>query len=268
MKIFQLFRYPVKSLGGQSLTEIQPEGRGFANDRRWMFVDTNGRFISRRERPQMAKVSAELKGDTLRFVRRSDGAILGAVAGAGDSKESIEVTVWDDTFMASIIDFPDLGPVTDYLEIPGATLVYMGAEDIRPIDPRYAKGGEMVSFADGYPYLVANTASLKDLADRVGDPDLSIRRFRPNIVVEHTEAYAEDGWKSLEIGSHRFRLPKPCARCVMITQDPDTGERKPKVMGELAHYRKEGRKILFGMNACWEGGDGTVSVGDKVSILD
>jgi len=264
MKISALYRYPVKSLGGQLCTELEPEVRGFCDDRRWMFTEPGGLFISRRATPQMAKFAAEVHDDELRFVRVADGEIVGAVAGAREGTQRIEVTVWDDTFMATLIDRPEVSRIAETIGLPGARLVYMGDEDARPVDPRYAKAGETVSFADGYPYLVTNTASLEDLAARVGDPGLDVRRFRPNIVVEHDIPFAEDDWKTLRIGAHNFRLPKPCARCVMITQHPDTGERTPRIMGELVHYRKVGNKVLFGMNACWEGGEGMVRVGDAV----
>lgn len=266
MKIAALYRYPVKSLGGQSLAELRPEGRGFQDDRRWMFVEPNGLFISRRTNPKMAEFAAEIHGDELRFVRVADGEIVGAVAGAREGTKGKAVTVWDDSFTATHIDRPEVPRIAETIGLPGAQLVYMAADDLRPIDPRYAKPAETVSFADGFPYLITNTASLEDLASRVGDPTLDIRRFRPNIVVEHHEAYAEDHWQTLTIGEHLFRLPKPCARCIMITQHPDTGERTPRIMGELAHYRKSGNKVLFGMNACWEGGDGTIKVGGEVAI--
>lgn len=266
MHIAALYRYPVKSLGGQSVNELQPETRGFRDDRRWMFVEPNGLFISRRATPGMAQFAAEVHGDELRFVRKSDGVVVGAVAGAREGTKSEEVTVWDDTFRATLIDRPEVGPIAEAIGLPGARLVYMGHADVRPVDPRYARPGETVSFADGYPYLVTNTASLTDLSRRFGR-SLDVRRFRPNIVVDHDVPFAEDNWTALETGSHHFRLPKPCARCIMITQDPDTGKRNPGVMGELAHYRRVGNKVLFGMNACWERGEGSVRVGEEVRIL-
>ncbi len=266
MKVSALFRYPVKSLGGQSVEALKPAPRGFADDRRWMFTEPNGQFITRRATPQLAEFTAEVHGDELRFVRIASGEVVGAVAGARQGTKGKEVTVWDDTFEATHIDQEVVAAIAETIGIPGAQLVYMDAADQRPIDPRYARPGETVSFADGYPYLITNTASLTDLANRVGDPALDIRRFRPNIVVEHDVPFAEDDWTGLQIGSHQFRLPKPCARCIMVTQHPDTGERNPRIMGALASYRKVGTKILFGMNGCWESGEGLIRVGEEVSL--
>ncbi|MBC6996492.1 MOSC domain-containing protein [Neolewinella lacunae] len=264
MQIHSLYRYPVKSLEGQSLPSLEPAVRGFQDDRRWMFVLPNGKFISRRSAPSLARFAAEVHGDDLHFVRASDGETVGAVAGARNGTKSIAVTVWDDQFRATLIDFPGLEQLTATLGIPGARLVYMGPADIRPVDVRYAAPGDEVSFADGFPYHLITTASLRVLAERLGTPDLSILRFRPNIVVDTDEAFSEDHWRALHIGEHHFRVPKPCARCSMVSQRPGSGESDLKVLAELAKFRKFGNKVLFGMDACWEGGTGPVVVGDLV----
>ncbi|MFT4751945.1 MAG: hypothetical protein ACJA0J_000390 [Bdellovibrionota bacterium] len=263
MNIAALYRYPVKSLGGQSVPSLRPEVRGFQDDRRWMFIDPNGKFISRRTVPKMCEYAAEVHGDELRFVRISGGHVLGAVAGARTGSKNIAVTVWDDSLTATLIEDEGIPVIAEGLGIPGARLVYMGTEDRRQVDPRFAKPEEEVSFADGFPYLVTSTASLADLSERVGE-DLDEQRFRPNIIVENETPFDEDNWAALKIGSHNFRLPKPCARCIMITQQPETGERNLRVLTELSAYRKVGNKVMFGMNACWEGGEGQVRVGDPV----
>jgi len=169
MKIHKLYRYPVKSLGGQSVTSLQPEIRGFKDDRRWMFVDAGGKFISRRAVPTMCEYAAEVHDDELRFIRIADGDVLGAVAGARSGLKQVDVTVWDDSLTATLIEHEAIPTITAGLGIPGARLVYMGPEDRRPVDSRFAKPNEEVSFADGYPYLVTTTASLTDLSGRVGE---------------------------------------------------------------------------------------------------
>jgi uncharacterized protein YcbX len=263
MKIDNLYRYPVKSLGGQSVDSLQPEIRGFKDDRRWMFIEPHGQFISRRAVPKMCEFAAEVHGDELRFVRIADGHILGVVAGARRGPQQVDVTVWDDSLTATLIEDEKIPAIATALGIPGARLVYMAPDNRRPVDPRFAKPKEEVSFADGFPYLVTSTASLNDLSERVGEA-LDERRFRPNIIVEHNVPFAEDDWTDIRVGNHHFRLPKPCARCIMITQEPDTGERNLRVLAELSAYRKVGNKVMFGMNACWERGDGVISVGDEV----
>jgi len=246
MKISGLYRYPVKSLGGQSVSELIPEIRGFQDDRRWMFVEPDGMFITCRAVPSLLRFAAQVHGDELRFVRIADGKLVGAVAGARTGTERTPVEVWGTRFMATVIHVPDLEILTSTLGLKDARLVYMAPEDSRPVDPRYAKPEEEVSFADGYPYLIANNASLEDLAARMGETSLDVRRFRPNIVLSGAPAWAEDDWAALRIGQHAFRLPKPCARCIMVTHAPDKG-------GEQSLIRNE---CLLGrwtrLRYCWE----------------
>ena len=275
MNVARLYRYPVKSLGGHSVESIRPLPRGFEDDRRWMFVDVAGRFISQRNNVQLAKFSAQVSGDNLTFTHLPDGERIGEIRDIratssnepGREAPRSEVTVWDDTFMATEIRSDALYHLTRKLGIPDARLMYMSAADDRPIDPRYAKAGASVSFADGYPYLFTTTASLADLDSRLGDGELDERRFRPNVVVDTEDAWSEDDWTRLSVGDHKFRLPKPCARCIMVTHEPGTGGRDLRVLAELAKYRKVDNKILFGMNACWAGGVGLITVGDSVEMI-
>lgn len=266
MRVRTLYRYPVKSLGGAAVGELTPSLRGFVDDRRWMLIDERGRFISQRSLPGLARFRARMVGgDTLVFETVS-GDVLGEVAGARPTGEgNITVTVWDDTFSARLVDSPAIPAIVRRLGLPNARLVYMNQDVHRPVDGRYAREGEEVSFADGYPYLITTSASLDDLSDKTEEP-LDERRFRPNIIVETEIPFAEDHWRELRIGEHAFRLPKACARCIMVTHDPDSGDRSPRVLAELVAYRKQGPKILFGMNACWEGGPGAISVGDRVEV--
>jgi uncharacterized protein YcbX len=78
----------------------------------------------------------------------------------------------------------------------------------------------------------------------------------------------EDHWTVLEAATGSFRTPKPCARCVVISIDPATGEKQPEVLAALAAMRTRDRKVLFGVNACWMGTDmERISVGDKFLAL-
>lgn len=266
MKISSLHLYPVKSLGGQTLDTARALGRGLADDRRWMLVDADGRFISQREHAGLALWTAELRDEDLRLRHHNGQLSLRVPAARAEDGPPITVTVWDDTFTARLV------PTVTPTELSAALgidcrLVYLGADSHRPIDPRYAGPEEEVSFADGFPYLIANTASLRELERRMGT-ELSMSRFRPNIVVHTDTAFAEDEWREVAVGeTGRFRTPKPCGRCVVVTIDPRTGEKNPDVLAELARFRRRGRKILFGVNACLEGEPVTLRVGDPVRVV-
>ena len=119
---------------------------------------------------------------------------------------------------------------------------------------------------------MAGQASLDDLNARLPHP-VPMNRFRPNIVVEGSPAFAEDGWTriilgnlsvgNLSVGNLSVRIVKPCARCSIPTIDQDTAEKGAEPSRALARYRRVGNEIMFGQNAIADG-VATVRVGDSV----
>lgn len=267
-RVHSLHYYPVKALAGHSPQDWTLEARGFKYDRRWMFVDAGGNFMSQRRYPQFVYWQASVLDQDLLIEDRRDPGIQFRIPGAARSnRREIEVTLWDDTFMVAWVDEPIVTALTSAMGLSGARLVYLGQEHLRPLDSRYAQAGEFVSLADGFPYLICNTASLDDANDRMGEA-LEMSRFRPNIVLETTTPWAEDQWTALQIGNARFRTPKPCARCRVITIDQQTGEQRIELLGELSRFRKVGGKTMFGVNGVWEGGAAEIRVGDAVARVE
>ena len=265
MYVHSLHIYPVKSLAGHSVTSAETARRGFVDDRRWMLIDETRRFISQRTQPGLCRWQATVKGDDLELRQLDTGKVLIIPNAKDEEGEWINVQVWHDTFKARLVRGAEPQLLTGCFGFD-CRLVYLATDSYRPLDENYAKAGEEVSFADGFPYLIANTASLDDLSERYGH-SLSTERFRPNIVVAGHQAFAEDQWQQLKIGESLFRLPKACSRCTMVTIDPQKNTNDPEVFATLANYRKQDRKVLFGMNACWEGqGTAVLRVGDKVVV--
>jgi uncharacterized protein YcbX len=144
-------------------------------------------------------------------------------------------------------------------------LVYMPDRHERQVSPERARPSDIVSFADGYPFLLISEASLGDLNARLATP-LSMRRFRPNIVVSGARPFAEDGWRELRLGGIGFRGAKPCDRCVVTTRDPDTGASGPEPLRALAGFRRWDGKVWFGMNLIHDG-PGWLEVGAAVEVV-
>ena len=123
-----------------------------------------------------------------------------------------------------------------------------------------------MSFADGYPLLLTSEASLADLNRRM-DRALPMDRFRANLVIDGEVPFAEDEWARIRVGSTKFRVVKPCARCVVTTTDQRTGARGPEPLRTLASFRNAGGKVLFGENLIHDG-PGPVRLGDPVEVLE
>ncbi|PHI19160.1 MOSC domain-containing protein [Lewinellaceae bacterium SD302] len=264
MIIHSLHYYPVKALAGHSPDSWKLEARGFQHDRRWMFVNPAGNFMSQRKYPEFVHWRASVVANDLVIESlRNDGESYRIENATGAEREQVEVTLWNDTFQAGWINDPTVDELVAQMGIGAARLVFLAEDNLRPLDPDFAKQGENVSLADGFPYLITNTASLEDANQRM-DEKMAMSRFRPNIVVKSDEPWAEDNWTGLKIGKANFRTPKPCARCRVITIDQESGEQRIELLGELSRFRKVGRKILFGMNGVWDGGAQIINTGDPV----
>lgn len=254
--------YPIKSLKGISLDEAKIERRGLRYDRRWMLVDMNNKFFTQREFPKMATVSVGIEPKGLRVT--SDGKEL-LVPFDATPTGIAEVEVWADRCRGEFVSHEADLWFSETLETE-CRLVYMSDESLRPVNPTFAIANDVVSFADGYPFLIANEASLGELNSRLAEP-VNMNRFRPNFVVNSSEPFAEDNWRSVTIGSESFHVAKPCGRCVMTTVDQQTGIKNGvEPLKTLASFRTQNNSVLFGQNLIAIAEGGTIRVGDEVTV--
>ena len=263
MRLAAIHLHPVKSARGLSVPHAEVGATGLRHDRRWMIVDRSGRFVSQREDPRLGRIASSVDEGRGQLRLRAPGTgelALPLRPGPGDRRA---VTVWDDE-----VEAIDCGATAaDWLtSVLGGSyrLVALPDDAVRPVDPDYARPGDRVSFADGFPYLLAAEASLDELNRRAGTR-LTMERFRPNLVIAGSAPFAEDAWSRIRIGGVPFRVAKPCARCVVPTLDPDTQRAGPEPLRTLATFRKVNGKVLFGQNLLPDG-TGPVRVGDEVEV--
>ncbi|MEU2064567.1 MOSC N-terminal beta barrel domain-containing protein [Streptomyces sp. NPDC013455] len=270
-EVQSLHVHPVKAFRGTSPREAVVEPWGLAGDRRWTLIDHGGKVVTQREHPRLALAAAEpLAGGGLRL------------SAPGRAPLTVEVpppvaTVPASVFGTKVEAVPATAAAHEwcsaYLGIE-VRLVHMDdPAHRRPVEPEYALPGETVSFADGYPLLVTTVASLDALNSLIAagphahEGPLPMNRFRPNVVVAGTEAWAEDGWRRISVGEVVFRAPKPSARCVVTTTDQDTAARGREPLYTLARHRRVDAKLLFGKNLV-PVSRGTIRVGDPVRVLE
>jgi len=291
MHISEINIYPIKSLRGIGVESALVTERGLQYDRRWMLTKPDGMFFTQREFPQMATISVELESGGLRVESEKAGSML--VPFEPDRGERKAVTIWLSVCEGLIYS----GEVSEWFSDAIGTdcrLVYMPDDSRRNINPRFITNDEIVSFADGYPLMLLGEGSLEELNSRIAESEekagrlpefqpLPMNRFRPNIVVSGSEAFAEDNWQKVRIGEAVFRSTKPCARCVITTVDQSKGELTGKEpLKTLASFRMaknimpdryasfgcEPNDLLFGQNLIAETSGAAIGVGDELEILD
>lgn len=263
--------HPVKAFRGTAPREAAVEPWGLAGDRRWALIDDGGKVVTQRQQPRLALAAAELlPGGGVRLSGPGmDPLDVPVPAPSG----TVPMQIFRDKVEAVLAEDDAAHAWCSAFLGVDARLVHMDApETRRPVDPEYALPGESVGFADGFPLLVATTASLDALnsliarGDHADEGPLPMNRFRPNAVVSGTTAWAEDDWSRIAIGEVVFRVPKKCGRCVVTTTDQATAERGREPLHTLGRHRRLDGKLVFGQNMV-PVSRGTIRIGDPVTIL-
>lgn len=263
MEVTQLFVYPIKSLGGVAIEESEVLKRGLKYDRRWMIVDENHLFLSQREYAKMALFKVRFDANFL-YVKYENDELAIPLHAPMDGP-IVQVRVWDDLCEAKEYSREIKRWFSDRLG-QAASLVYMPDDSVRPMNQKYAKEGDKVSFADGYPILVVGESSLADLNEKLTEK-VDVRRFRPNIVFKGGTPFQEDNFQDFQIGHAAFRGIKPCPRCQVVTINPDDATRGKEPLTTLAKYRTQDNKVMFGLNACWTSTNANrISIGDELRL--
>lgn len=256
--------YPVKSCRGIALESAQVGPTGFNDDRHWMMVRPNGRFVSQRELPRMALIETAVDAGGLTLKAPGVPALSVPRTAPG---QGLDVTVWK--FDGRGIDCGDAAAqwCTHYLGTP-LRLVRFDSDTPRECSPDWTQGIHATTeFSDGFPILVISLASLADLNSRL-PAALPMERFRPNLVIDGVDAYDEDRLHELRVDGLTLRLVKPCTRCSITTTDQNTGTLdgvEPLATLKSYRYDRELKGVLFGQNTIVVSGAGSwLRVGQRL----
>ncbi len=267
-EVSQIWIYPVKGLSGISLKTAHTTTRGLKHDRRFMVVDNQGVFLTQREHPVMSTVWTEFLEDTLELSHADHDPVL--VPLTPEPQPTRAVQVWSSTVQAHAVSAEADLWLSEVIGKP-VQLVYMPDSSHRLCSDKFAKNGETMSFADGYPILLTLEESLAELNSRIKARDakhhpLPMNRFRANIVLRGLPAWSEDNFDQLQIGDAKFSAVKPCGRCQVTTTDQATGlVEGPEPLLTLSSYRQTEVGIIFGMNLVVTK-DGALRCGDKLAV--
>lgn len=263
LTLTRLFIHPVKSMRGIGLTHALADVSGLAFDRTFMLTEPDGTFITARQFPQMVRFTPSPLQDGLHLTA-PDGS--SAVVRFTDfATQDAPTEVWGNHFTARVA--PDA--INQWLSgffSRSVQLRWVGPQLTRRVK-RHAE--VPLGFADGYPYLLVNDASLRDLQQRCA-AGIRMEQFRPNIVVSGASAWDEDTWKTIRIGDVIFDVAKPCSRCIFTTISPEKGQKHPsgEPLATLQSFRtaQDNGDVDFGQNLIARR-SGVIRVGDEVEIL-
>lgn len=259
----QLYIHPVKSMRGLALSHAQVAPSGLAFDRIFMITEPDGTFITARQYPQMVLFTPAIVHDGL-YLSAPDGSNA-CVRFADFLSEQAPTVVWGNNFTALIAPDEINTWLSGFFSRP-VQLRWVGNKPTRRV-----KRFEDVplSFADGFPFLLTNESSLRDLQNRC-PASVKMTQFRPNMVVTGAQAWAEDSWQVVRIGGVTFDVAKPCSRCILTTVSPEKGRKHPsgEPLATLQSFRtaQDNGDVDFGQNLIARN-SGVIRVGDELEIL-
>lgn len=228
--IAELWRYPIKSLGGERLERCALDLRGLRGDRSWAIVGNDGKIGS---------------GKTTTRFRRMSGLL------------DLSVSSQDDD--APLISFPD------GTRAPGdqpSTLVRIS--ELLGEEVSLRREAE-VPHHDDSPVHMITTGSLAWLQGRHPEVAIDARRFRPNIVIEASEPWGEESWIGhvIRLGNVVLRPFKATERCVMVTMAQPGLTFSPRLLGDLERQHD----ASFGIYAQVVT-PGELRLGDSIELID
>ncbi|MEU4836008.1 MOSC domain-containing protein [Streptosporangium sp. NPDC023615] len=261
MEVEEIRTYPLRSAKGipRSFAHVLPWG--LEGDRRWGVVGPLGELIWVGEHPRLLSVSAvEIPEGGLHLSAKDMGELK--VPPATGELLPLRCSNLD----RAVLAHADAHEWFTRLLGRPARLVWLDDPGRRTVTEK--QGG----LWDG-PLLLVSRSSLRRLDDWIAEAavehreqppaPLDVARFRPNVVIDGEDPFAEDVWTSVRIGEVDFRVSTLCDRCVVTIWDPVTQERGKEPLRTLAKRRRWDGHTWFGIRLVPRN-VGELRVGDEV----
>ena len=262
--ITSLSSYPLKSAAPLNNNWVSILDMGLQGDRHYVLTKPDGVFVTGRTHPKITSIHCEYNAGELLLSHASAESLLLNSKQFPDQYQ--DTAIWGTKVRGQRCGKMADQWISDLLGEP-LFILYFGEKSKRKV---INHSDYSVAFADGYPVLLTNQASLEHLNNRLLCP-VTMKNFRPNITFSGSVPWAEDGWAKIKIGEVVFALTKPCSRCVFTTVDPATATLDPSLepLKTLSSYRQEegGTNVIFGENMLVLKG-GTIKIGDQLEILE
>ncbi len=268
----ELSMFPVKGCQGTRLDEAMITKEGFADDRLFSMLEPDGVPLDQIKAPQLGGLGVEWEADEARltFVHPERGRFEHIRRESGASVQGNYIL---DKFEA--VDQGD--------EVAGWLTEVVG-RDVRLVTtarpwkvnlplPDFVRihETEKSRFYPASPISVSNVASLDALNARLAAP-IPMDRFRMNIVVDGLDAWEEERIDTIGSPSMELEGLTAAERCIIVTTDQETGERKKSdVLRELSKFHRKPKGKRFGSGLAFGsylavGREGLVKVGDRLTV--
>lgn len=281
MKLIDIYRYPVKSMGGGSVSSVELGEWGIPGDRAWAVKDEKrGNIKAGKRFPQLMAMNANFISEP-----------------GEESSPAVTITLPDDQQVRS--DDPDINarlseaigsPVSLWPLLPKDELEHYRRTPPPPGTDMEAANRELFArtpdeplpdlsgfpkalfeyesppgtYFDAFPLLLMTTGSIKAMKAQTAGSNYDMRRFRPNLVIDMADDFAENHWvgQEMKLGTAVIKIEMACPRCVMTTHGFRDLPKDPSVMRELVKHNDGNLGVYCNVTT-----PGKVSVGDVLELI-
>ena len=270
-----IYRYPVKSMMGETLSEADIGEAGIPGDRSWAVRDEKrGGIRGGKKIPQLMTLAAQ-SGTAAPLITAADGDSASASSERINDwlsgKLNHPVTLWP-LLPADQLDHYRRG-APDTEDFEQELRAVFGRLPDEPL-PDLAGFEELLEFEsppgtyfDAFPISIISQQSLDTMDQLEGESRFDVRRFRPNLLVDvpgSDHPFPEQAWvgKTLAIGSVTLKIDTTCPRCAMTTHGFDDLPQDPQIMRKMV-ANSEGNLGIYASVVKV----GKVATGDSVSVM-
>eukprot|EP00743_Colponemidia_sp_Colp-15_P010568 GILK01011657.1.p1 GENE.GILK01011657.1~~GILK01011657.1.p1 ORF type:complete len:796 (-),score=72.62 GILK01011657.1:42-2429(-) len=275
--ITSLYLYPIKSCAAMSVQAWPVGPHGLLYDREWSVVDDTGAALQQKREPKLCLIRPELDIDkgVLYIDAPSMSRLTVSLTEELDDNNITAVRVCGDRCQGKAYGAKVSEWLTSFLGRP-CSLVRKLSNHMRLARSRVAgvanSSKASLSFSNEAHFLVISQASFEDLkcqmlqsasfsfspcggsscsskisGNCMHDPDeIQMHDFRPNVVVNGCQPYAEDTWKRIDVDGLNLQSFGPCSRCQMVNIRQLSAKQDLEPLRTLTTYRRVKAQILFG----------------------
>lgn len=269
--VTDLFISYVKSFRLSSVQGVEVDQTGLVDNKRFVVVDEDGKYLSPERYPKMVAIPQALDGDWLEIGSGSYPHYLSQIPRSVVAGEMV-ISIRGFEYKVHHLGNEYAKVVSELLNTD-----CLLAEIIEPHQRRYGP----IMGVDSSPIHIISEGSLDLLNSILGrGATASILRFRPSIVVSGCDPHDEDRWRKIRIGNVTITFRKLTERCGVVSANPETGNKDGNfILDRLGDYRKgyhldggdgtlDRNKIYFGSYWFAPEEPGTIKVGDEVEVLE
>ena len=273
--ILNIYRYPVKSMMGETLSEADIGEAGIPGDRGWAVRDEKRDGIRGGKKiPQLMTLKAQ-SGAAAPLITAPDGDSASANTDEINQwlsdKLNHPVTLWP-LLPAEQLDHyrrgaPDTEDFEQELRAVFGRLPDEPLPDLAGFEELLEFESPPGTYLDAFPISIMSQQSLNTMNELEGESQFDVRRFRPNLLVDLPDTdhpFPEQAWvgKTLSIGGVMLKIDMTCPRCAMTTHGFDDLPQDPQIMRKLVANSEGNLGIYASVVQA-----GKVTAGDSVSVV-